>query len=103
MSQVQNTTPKTKPLSNKAFRLALERAGRPQEEIDILVADAVRSGAITKSSSGKLNVLRDAFPTFAEIENELHRWFESNRDEIDRVLKGNGFEKAKKISVNVNK
>ena len=102
MSQVQNT-PKQKPLSNKAFRLALERAGRPQEEIDILVADAVRSGAITKSSSGKLNVLRDAFPTFAEIENELHRWFESNRDEIDRVLKGNGFEKAKKISVNVNK
>jgi len=102
MSQVQNT-PKQKPLSNKAFRLALERAGRPQEEIDILVADAVKSGAITKSSSGKLNVLRDAFPTFEEIENELHRWFEANKDEIDSVLTSNGFDKAKKISVNVNK
>ena len=103
MSQVQTTTPKTKPLSNKAFRLALEKAGRPQEEIDILMADAVRSGAITKSSSGKLNVLRDAFPTFAEIESKLNTWFLSNKDEIDRVLKANGFEKAKKISVNVNK
>ena len=102
MSQVQNT-PKQKPLSNKAFRLALERAGTPKEEIDILVANAVERGAITKSSSGKLNVLRDAFPTFSAIENELNNWFESNKDEIDRVLKANGFEKAKKISINVNK
>jgi len=102
MSQVQNT-PKTKPLSNKAFRLALEVAGTPKEEIDVLVANAVERGAITKSSSGKLNVLRDAFPTFAEIESKLNTWFEANKDEIDRVLKANGFEKAKKISVNVNK
>ena len=103
MSQVQITTPKTKPLSNKAFRLALEVAGTPKEEIDILVANAVERGAITKSSSGKLNVLRDAFPTFAEIESELNTWFKSNKDEIDRVLTSNGFDKAKKISVNVNK
>ena len=103
MSQVQNTTPKTKPLSNKAFRLALERAGTPQAEIDILVANAVERGAITKSSSGKLNVLRDEFPTFSAIENELNKWFESNKDVIDRVLTSNGFDKAKKISVNVNK
>ena len=102
MSQVQNT-PKTKPLSNKAFRLALEVAGTPKKEIDVLVANAVERGAITKSSSGKLNVLRDAFPTFAEIENQLNEWFESNRDEIDRILKANGFDKAKKVSVNVNK
>tara|TARA_R100000353_G_scaffold115768_1_gene82753 strand:- start:4 stop:312 length:309 start_codon:yes stop_codon:yes gene_type:complete len=102
MSQVQNT-PKTKPLSNKAFRLALEVAGTPKEEIDVLVANAVERGAITKSSSGKLNVLRDAFPTFAEIENQLNGWFESNKDEIDSVLTSNGFDKAKKISVNVNK
>jgi len=102
MSQVQNKT-KTKPLSNKAFRLALEVAGTPKEEIDILVANAVERGAITKTSSGKLNVLRDAFPTFEEIENELHRWFEANKNEIDSVLTSNGFDKAKKISVNVNK
>jgi hypothetical protein len=102
MSQVQST-PKTKPLSNKAFRLALEVAGTPKEEIDVLVANAVKSGAITKSSSGKLNVLRDAFPTFAEIESKLNTWFLSNKDKIDEVLTSNGFDKAKKISVNVNK
>ena len=102
MSQVQNT-PKPKPLSNKAFRLALERAGTPKAEIDILVANAIDRGAVTKSSSGKLNVLRDAFPEFAEAEAKLHTWFESNRDEIDAILSSNGFEKAKKVSVNVAK
>ena len=103
MSQVQNTTPKTKPVSNKAFRIALQKSGVPQEQIDVLVAQGIKNGAVSKSSSGKLNVLRDAFPTFAGIENKLNEWFEANRDEIDRVLKANGFEKAKKISVNVNK
>ena len=102
MSQVQNTA-KPKPLSNKAFRIALQESGVPQEQIDVLVAQGIKNGAVSKSSSGKLNVLRDAFPTFEEIENELHRWFEANKDEIDSVLTSNGFDKAKKISVNVNK
>jgi hypothetical protein len=102
MSQVQNT-PKTKPVSNKAFRIALQKSGVPQEQIDVLVAQGIKNGAVSKSSSGKLNVLRDAFPTFEEIENKLNTWFLSNKDKIDEVLTSNGFDKAKKISVNVNK
>ena len=102
MSQVI-ATKKPKPLSNKAFRLALDLAGTPKEEIELLVSNAIDRGAVTKSSSGKLDVLRNAFPEFAELEAKLHTWFEANREEIDAVLSSNGFEKAKKISVNVAK
>jgi len=102
MSQVQKPK-KKKPVSNKAFRIALQMSGVPQEQIDVLVAQGIKNGAVSKSSSGKLDALREAFPEFYEIETALHSWFKSNSEAIDEVLTSNGFDKAKKVSVNVNK
>ena len=66
-----------------------------QESIDLGVASA--------SKRGKLDVLCDNFPEFAELKTKLDEFHTTYQDEIDEVMTSNGFEPVAKISLNIAK
>tara|TARA_R100001082_G_scaffold68147_1_gene38612 strand:+ start:2166 stop:2435 length:270 start_codon:yes stop_codon:yes gene_type:complete len=86
-------------ISNKQLRemlaLGLITEDKFQESITLGVASA--------SKRGKLDVLCDNFPEFAEIKTKLDEFHTTNQDRIDEVMSNNGFEPVSKISLNIAK
>ena len=89
--------------SEKQFRLSLQSAGLDKDQIDMLTKNAQRAGTVTTTSRGKLDTLRNSFPEFAEICEQLEVFELENKEEIDRILVENGFPPLAKMSINIAK
>ena len=89
--------------SEKQFRFSLQSAGLDKDQIDMLTKNAQRAGTVTSTSRGKLDVLKNRFPEFAEICERLERFESENTMEIDEVMIENGFPSVAKMSINVAK
>ena len=65
--------------------------------------ESIVLGVASASKRGKLDILCDNFPEFAEIKTKLDEFHTTNKDRIDEVMKDNGFEPVTKISLNIAK
>ena len=89
MSKISNTQ------LREMLALGLITAEKFQESITLGVASA--------SKRGKIDVLCDKFPEFAEIKTRLDEFHTTNKDKVDEVMTDNGFEPVTKISLNIAK
>ena len=89
MSKISNTQ------LREMLALGLITAEKFQESITLGVASA--------SKRGKIDVMCDNFPEFAEIKTKLDEFHTTHKDEVNEVMTDNGFEPVTKISLNIAK
>ena len=90
-------------LSVSKYRATLKSSGLDQDTIDTIVKNAQANGTVTETSRGKIDLLRDNFPKFKEIETMIDEFVSTEIDNINQVFVDGGHEKLKKITLNVTK
>jgi ABC-type uncharacterized transport system YnjBCD substrate-binding protein len=90
-------------LSVSKYRATLKSSGLDHDTIETLVKTAQANGTVTETSRGKIDLLRDNFPKFKEIETMLNEFVATEKDGINQVFVDNGHDKLNKISFNISK
>ena len=94
---------KTSKLSVAKYRATLASSGLDHDTIETLVKTAQANGTVTETSRGKIDLLRDNFPKFKEIETMLNEFIATEKDGINQIFVDNGHDKLNKISFNISK
>lgn len=94
---------KTSKLSVAKYRATLASSGLDPDTIETLVKTAQANGTVTEQSRGKIDLLRDNFSKFKEIETMIDEFVSTEIDNINQIFVDGGHDKLKKITLNVTK